>query len=108
MRGESPKGHLDMLLLAAIAGGSTHGYAIAQALRRASGETFDLQDGTIYPALQRLERAGLLVSCWSEGAGRRRRIYALTPAGHQTLDRQQKEWKRFESAVHGVLALVRP
>jgi len=106
MRGERLKGHLDMLLLAAIQGGAQHGYAIAETLRRASDGSVDLQDGTIYPALHRLVRAGLLESQWAEGEGRRRRVYELTPAGREALASQREEWLRFERGVQGVLALL--
>jgi transcriptional regulator len=99
------KGHLDMLLLAVIQAGATHGYAIAEELRRASGGAFDLQDGTIYPALRRLEERGLVESTWDEGSGRRRRIYELTAEGRKQVKAQRTDWNRFERAVHGVLAL---
>lgn len=106
MRGESLKGHLDMLLLVAIQGGAQHGYAIAETLRRASEGSLDLQDGTIYPALHRLRRAGLLNSSWAEGEGRRRRVYELTLAGREALAVQREDWTRFERGVQGVLALL--
>jgi PadR family transcriptional regulator PadR len=62
MKAEELKGHLDLLLLAAVQARSAHGYAIIEELRRLSGGTFDLPEGTVYPALHRLERAGLLSS----------------------------------------------
>lgn len=93
--------------MAAIASGATHGYAIAQTLRSASEGCVDLQDGTIYPALRRLEQAGLIVGTWSEGGGRRRCSYALTDAGREALARERDEWKRFQQSVSGVLALLR-
>jgi len=65
MEGEILKGHLDMILLAALAAGPAHGYAIIQEIRRRSGNAFDLPEGTIYPALHRLEQAGLLSSRWA-------------------------------------------
>jgi Predicted transcriptional regulators len=106
VRGQHLKGHLDMLLLAAIAGGAEHGYAIAETLRRASDGAVDLQDGTIYPALHRLRRAGLVDSHWSEGDGRRRRVYALTRRGRIALDAQRDDWLQFERAVRRVFALI--
>ena len=66
MIGEALKGHLDLLLLAILAEGPAHGYAIIEALRRKSKGTFDLPEGTIYPALHRLERQDLLHSHWLE------------------------------------------
>src|SRR5260221_13341818 len=73
MNAETLKGHLDLLLLAALQSRPAHGYAIADTLRARSDGAFDLPEGTLYPALHRLERAGLLSSRWSEVGGRRRR-----------------------------------
>src|SRR5258706_12388472 len=75
------KGHLDVLLLAALEDGPQHGYAVKEALRERSGGRFDLPTGTIYPALHRLEDAGLIASPWSVVDGRRRRTYRRTTAG---------------------------
>ena len=75
---ERLKGNLDLLLLSVLASGPTHGYAIISALRDRSEGTFDLPEGTIYPALHRLEDAGLLASTWAQAEGRRRRVYGLT------------------------------
>ena len=66
MRAEILKGHLDLLLLAAVRARPAHGYAVIDELRRRSGGTFDLPEGTVYPALHRLERGGLLASHWSD------------------------------------------
>ncbi len=107
MQGQHLKGHLDLLLLAVIASGQTHGYAIAQALRSASDGDVDLKDGTIYPALRRLERHGLISSRWSPDEGRRRRSYALTAAGRRRLEQEKAEWARFERSMSGVLGLLR-
>ncbi len=103
MSGEPLKGHLDLLLLAALRRGPAHGYAIIEELRRRSDGTFDLPEGTIYPALHRLEREGLLTSQWDVGGTQRRRIYALTAKGRQTLGEQTRIWRRFSSAVEGVM-----
>jgi len=100
------KGHLDLLLLAAISSGREHGYAIAQHLHQQSNGTFDLPEGTIYPALHRLERDGLIRSKWRDVDGRRRRAYALTSAGRKDLDRRRTEWESFESGVQAILAAV--
>jgi len=83
MRAEALKGHLDGLILATLQGGPAHGYVIAQALRARSDGAFDLPEGTLYPALHRLERAGLVTSEWSTQAGRRRRTYRLTRSGEK-------------------------
>ncbi len=103
MKPEQLKGHLELLLLAIVANGPCHGYAVIQELRRTSGEVFDLPEGTIYPALHRLEKAGLVSSEWTHGEGRRRRVYVLTPLGRSTLEHQRAEWKQFEKAVRLVV-----
>jgi DNA-binding PadR family transcriptional regulator len=98
------KGYLDLLLLAAITSGREHGYAIAQHLHLASNGIFDLPEGTIYPALHRLERDGLVRSRWSDVDGRKRRAYALTSAGRKELVRRRSDWESFESGVRSILA----
>ena len=105
VRGQALKGHLDMLLLAAVEHGEAHGYAISERLRAASGGTFDLPDGTIYPALRRLDKAGYVESAWQESGGRSRRVYRLTAKGRAQLARQRDEWAAFEKGVRDVLAL---
>ena len=102
MKGEALKGHLDLLLLGVVRGGPAHGYAIIEELRRRSAGTLDLPEGTVYPALQRLEKAGLLSSGWSEG-GRRRRVYELTRRGTSALREQEQDWREFSRAVEVVL-----
>jgi len=103
MRAEVLKGHLDGLLLATLAGGPRHGYAIKEALRVGSGGRFDLPTGTVYPALHRLERAGLIRGSWSTVNGRRRRSYALTAAGRRTLGEERSSWQEFSTAVTALL-----
>jgi transcriptional regulator len=103
MNAETLKGHLDMLLLAAVRGEPAHGYAIAERLRARSDGAFDLPEGTLYPALHRLERAGLLASRWSEVNGRRRRVYSLTRKGERALVERQDEWRDFSRAVEAVV-----
>jgi DNA-binding PadR family transcriptional regulator len=104
MGGDVVKGHLELLLLSALAPAPAHGYAVIERLRGRSGGAFDFPEGTIYPALHRLERAGLLASRWSEGAGRRRRVYALTRRGRNVLGEREDEWRRFRAAVDLVVA----
>ncbi len=103
MNGQVLKGHLDLLLLAAVGAGPAHGYAIVEQLRDRSGGTFDLAEGTVYPALHRLEQTGLLRSRWSTAAGRRRRVYELTSRGRSALEAQERDWRQFSSAVTAVL-----
>ena len=106
MKGETLKGHLDMLLLAVIRREAAHGYAIIEAMNRRSGWKHVLQEGTIYPALHRLERMNLIQSEWSEGDGRRRRVYQLTPLGIEALAEAMREWKEFEAGVNALLEEV--
>jgi transcriptional regulator len=103
MRAEALKGHLDALLLAVLATGPAHGYAVIEALRERSAGAFTLPEGTVYPALHRLENAGLVTSSWSAESGRRRRVYALTRRGRAALERERQEWQTFTRAVDVVL-----
>jgi transcriptional regulator len=98
------KGHVDLLLLATLRQGPLHGYAVVERLRDESQGAFDLAEGTVYPALYRLERAGLLASRWTTVEGRRRRVYRLTRRGRVKLARETTEWKAFRHAVEAVLA----
>jgi PadR family transcriptional regulator PadR len=97
------KGNLDLLLLSVLSAGPAHGYAVITALRDRSDGTFDLPEGTIYPALHRLERSGLLASDWSADQGRKRRVYALTDEGVAALAAQSSEWRRFAGGIQAVL-----
>jgi PadR family transcriptional regulator, regulatory protein PadR len=104
MRPELLKGHLDALLLAVLEPGPQHGYAVIEAMRAGSGGALDLPTGTLYPALHRLERAGLLASGWETVGGRRRRVYRLTTSGHAALREHRVVWDRFSAAVTALLA----
>src|SRR4051812_19391676 len=101
---EQLKGHLDLLLLSVLTGGAAHGYAIIGELRERSEGAFDLPEGTVYPALHRLEKNGLLRSYWAERSGRRRRLYELTAAGATALAGMRDEWRAFSRGVQAVLA----
>jgi PadR family transcriptional regulator PadR len=104
MEGEMLKGHLDLIILAALAEGPAHGYAVIETIRSRSGHAFDLPEGTIYPALHRLEQAGLLSSRWTiADSGRRRRVYALTRQGRRALADRRAVWERFSNAIGGLL-----
>src|SRR5215217_7153342 len=105
MRPELLKGHLDVLLLAILEAGPQHGYAVIEALRADSGGALDLPTGTVYPALHRLERAGLIAGDWQTVGGRRRRAYHLTPSGRTALGDQRAVWDQFSTAVSAVLTL---
>jgi DNA-binding PadR family transcriptional regulator len=91
------------MLLASLEAGPRHGYAIIEALRAGSGGQFDLPTGTIYPALHRLERAGLVQAIWAEAGGRRRRVYELTADGRRALDTERGTWREFSAAVTALL-----
>ena len=104
MRAEALKGHLDGLLLAALEAGPKHGYAVRESLRELTDGTFDLPTGTIYPALHRLERAGLIAGEWQiPEQGRRRRVYRLTARGRRALREERGGWTTFSAAVSAVL-----
>ena len=103
MKAEKLKGHLDLLLLSVLAAGPAHGYAIIVALRERSEGAFDLPEGTIYPALHRLEGSGLLASSWADAEGRRRRVYALTDKGVAALAEQAAQWREFSGSMGRVL-----
>ena len=103
MRAEELKGHLDVLLLAALEDGPRHGYAVIEALRQATGGRLDLPTGTIYPALRRLEGAGLIAGSWAVVGGRRRRSYRLTPAGRRALTGKRADWRDFAAIMAAAL-----
>jgi PadR family transcriptional regulator PadR len=103
MKADALNGQLEPLILATIAEEPAHGYAIVRRLEQRSGGAFELAEGTVYPALHRLERDGLLSSSWSLEGPRRRRVYRLTRAGRLTLGERRREWGRFAKAVETVL-----
>ena len=101
--GEPLKGHLDMLVLSVLDDGEAHGYRVIELLRTTSGGMFELPEGTVYPVLHRLERAGYLRSRWAKGAGPKRRVYTLTSRGRRALDGQKESWQAFTRAVSAVI-----
>jgi PadR family transcriptional regulator, regulatory protein PadR len=103
MSTELLKGHLDTMLLAVLEGGPTYGYAITESLRERSNGAFDLPEGTIYPALHRLERSGAVTSERVTVNGRDRRMYRLSPAGRLSLRERRAGWASFVLSVNGVL-----
>jgi DNA-binding PadR family transcriptional regulator len=106
MRAETIKGHLDLLLLAIVEDGPMHGYAVISELARRSGDALRLPEGTVYPALHRLEAGGLLRSSWMPAGGRRRRVYELTGAGEAALHTGRADWRDFVAAVGAVLGVA--
>jgi PadR family transcriptional regulator, regulatory protein PadR len=97
------KGYLDPLVLSVLSDGPLHGYAVIEELKARSGGELDLPEGTVYPALHRLERRGLLRSGWTTVSGRRRRMYRLTASGRRELETRTREWRTFARVVDGVL-----
>jgi transcriptional regulator len=98
------QGTLDMLILRTLALGALHGYGIAQAIKRTTEEAIQVEAGSLYPALQRLELQGLVVAKWDEGGrGRRMRVYRLTAAGRKRLYAEVSKWEQFTRAVAMVL-----
>lgn len=97
------KGNLDMMLLAIVGRAPAHGYAIIEALRRQSAGTFDLPEGTVYPALHRLEEQGLLRSRWSTDSPRKRKVYEITTKGITELRGREQQWSAFTRAVRAVM-----
>lgn len=98
------RGHVDLLLLSVLEQRSAHGYGLVEMLRERSEGAFDLAEGTIYPALYRLERRGLIGSRWESVGGRRRRMYSLTSSGRGALARGRSEWRAFSHAVEAVVS----
>ena len=104
MRGEMLKGHLDLLLLAALRGRPAHGYAIVERLRARSSGAFDLPEGTIYPALHRLENRGWIASFWGTSENNRKaKYYRLTPTGRKQLAAQTSRWEEVVRAIGRIL-----
>lgn len=103
MRAEVLRGHLDLLLLAIVQDGPQHGYAIIEALRERSDGAIDLPDGTVYPALHRLESAGLLSSERSHVDGRPRRTYSITSGGKKAVAPKGQEFSAFARVVQNIV-----
>ena len=106
--GDLLRGTLESMILRVVADRPHHGYGIGRALERALGEGAVVEDGSLYPALYRLERRGLLHGTWKRSeANRRARFYAPTPKGRRTLAARIREWTSFSEAVTRLLAGAR-
>ena len=103
MKPDVLKGHLDALILSVLEPAPLHGYAIIAELKRRSAGELALPEGTVDPALHRLEQGGLLSSEWDRANGRRRRVYTLTRRGGRELHTRRGEWSRFAATVELVL-----
>ncbi|MGD8451821.1 MAG: PadR family transcriptional regulator [Phycisphaerae bacterium] len=98
------RGSLQTILLQVVAPQPTYGYEICKRLRQRSGGALDLNEGSLYPALHKLERDGLLTSRWEPTEdGRRRKYYAITPAGQQQLEQKRKQWQAYRAVMEGLL-----
>jgi PadR family transcriptional regulator, regulatory protein PadR len=110
MAPDSPKsdllqGTLDVLILKIVALGPIHGYAIAQRLQQMSGAVLQVQQGSLYPALHRLEKRRWLRASWAAtDTGREARFYTLTPLGRRQLEEQRANWDRLSAAISIVLS----
>jgi PadR family transcriptional regulator PadR len=102
--GELLKGNTPTLILAVLAEGPRHGYAIAREIERRSQDALSLGEGSLYPALRALEAEGLVSSAWEvQESGPSRRVYVLTDAGRAELVKRTRSWRSFVRAVEGVL-----
>jgi PadR family transcriptional regulator PadR len=101
---ELPQGTLDLLILRTIALGPQHGWAISQRIQQMSGEALQVQQGSLYPALHRLERRGLIKSSWDTSENNRRaKYYQLTASGRKHLEKETEIWRKLVAAVGQVL-----
>src|SRR5262245_13059407 len=110
---ELMRGSLDLMVLAVLASGRKYGYLLQQDLREASRGLVDVQAGTLYPLLHRLESDKLIRSKWDESTGRRRKWYELTDPGRKRLAAQAREWHEYAECLRALLAptletLIRP
>lgn len=97
-------GTLETLILKAVALGPLHGYAIARWLEDATGDVLSIEDGSLYPALYRMDQRGWIEAAWgTSDGGRRAKFYRITPAGRKRLTASTREWARFSAAVSRVL-----
>jgi PadR family transcriptional regulator PadR len=103
MHPEALRGHIDTMVLAGLRTGPAHGYALVRALAAQSDGVFELGEGTVYPALHRLEGDGLITSTWSKHEGRRRRVYELTRAGEDALSDRHRDWRSFARGMNALL-----
>jgi PadR family transcriptional regulator PadR len=98
------KGNTPTLIMAVLRDGPRHGYAIARAIEQRSGAVLRCKEGTLYPALQALEREGVITGVWEQtSGGRERKVYSLTEAGLTRLADERRTWERFVEGISGVL-----
>jgi transcriptional regulator len=100
------QGTLDLLILKIVALEPLHGWAIAQRLRQVSGDVLRVSEGSLYPALHKLEQEGWLTATWQiSDTGRRARFYTLSRAGRRALERETADWERLSRAIARVVKL---
>ncbi len=105
--GELVQGTLDMMVLKTLARGPMHGYGIAQSIQRTSEEVLRVEEGSLYPALHRLELDGILEAEWGVSENNRRaKYYRLTPEGRKRLIAETSKWKRLAEAISRVMELA--
>ena len=105
-KSDLPQGTLDLLILKIVALGPVHGYAIAQRLQETSRDVVQVPQGSLYPALHRLENRGLLAADWQEtDTGREAKFYRLTRKGRTQLQAEAASWERLTEAVSQILKL---
>ena len=98
------QGTLDMLVLQTLQWGPQHGYGIGNAIRANSGELFQIETGSLYPALHRLEKQGWVKSEWRQSeAGQRAKYYRLTPAGKKQLAAEHSRWTQLADAIAAIM-----
>src|ERR1700719_5157538 len=103
-KSDIPQGALDLLILKVVALGPVHGYAIAQRLQQISRDVVQVQQGSLYPALHRLENRGLLAATWKPSdTGRDAKFYRLTSKGRAQLKEEADQWSRLTDAVRLIL-----
>jgi len=101
------QGTLDMLVLKAVSLGPLHGYGVLLRIQQISGDRLEIQQGSLYPALYRLEHEGWIAGEWGESENKRRaRYYKLTPAGRRRLDVEAKKWNQFADVVGAILKVT--
>jgi transcriptional regulator len=101
------QGTLDMLILKAVSLGALHGYGVLVRLQQLTGGRLQIQQGSLYPALYRLERQGLIASEWGESDNKRKaKFYTLTAAGRKQLKTEAESWNRFSAVVASVLGAI--
>jgi PadR family transcriptional regulator PadR len=101
---ELPQGTLDLLILKTLALGSQHGWAISERIQQISTSVLQVQQGSLYPSLHRLERRGWIKAHWGTSDNNRRaKYYELTKSGRQQLAQEQSDWKKLASAVAQIL-----